>query len=70
MQTEKAQTCAPEEQARRMFRAVLAPWAMDLLELRRRGLDRPGRRYSCGLVLRPGSDGPAAPAERPVRRAA
>lgn len=29
---------------RRMFHAVLAPWASDLLELRRRRLDVPGAR--------------------------
>jgi hypothetical protein len=30
--------------ARRMYQRVLAAWAMDLLSLRRAGLDRPGRR--------------------------
>ncbi len=55
MQTRIAQSCAEVEQARRMFRAVLAPWASDLMALRQRGLDLPGRRYSVGLVLRPAS---------------
>jgi len=31
-----------EQEARRMFQRVLAPWASDLLALRARGLDRPG----------------------------
>jgi hypothetical protein len=48
-------TPGPEalEHARRMFRAVLAPWASDLLELRRRGLDRPSFRRAVGPALRP-----------------
>jgi hypothetical protein len=69
MQTEHAQSCAAEQQAKRMFRAVLAPWAMDLMALRRRGLDRPGRRYACGLVLRPAAE-PVGEMERAARRAA
>lgn len=55
MQIGIAQSCAEVEQAQRMFRAVLAPWASDLMALRQRGLDLPGRRYAVGLVLRPAS---------------
>lgn len=32
-----------ERAAQRLFRKTLAGWAMDLMDLRRRGLDRPGR---------------------------
>lgn len=32
------------ETARRMYRRVLAGWAMDVLALRASGLDKPGRR--------------------------
>lgn len=35
--------------AHAMFNRVLAPWAMDLLALRKRGLDRPGSRPGRGL---------------------
>lgn len=31
-----------ERAAQRLFRKALAGWAMDLMDLRRRGLDRPG----------------------------
>jgi len=31
-----------ERAAQRLFRKTLAGWAMDLMDLRRRGLDRPG----------------------------
>lgn len=31
-----------EKAAQRLFRKALAGWAMDLMDLRRRGLDRPG----------------------------
>ena len=55
MQIRTAQSCAKVEQAQQMFRAVLAPWASDLMALRHRGLDRPSRRYAVGLVLRPAS---------------
>lgn len=55
METGKDSPAAAVEQAQLMYRAVLAPWAMDLMSLRRRGLDRPGRRYAHGLVLRPAS---------------
>jgi hypothetical protein len=39
--------------ARRMYQRVLAGWAMDLLALRRAGLDRPGRRGTvlCGAAV-------------------
>jgi hypothetical protein len=30
-----------ERAAQRLFRKTLAAWAMDLMDLRRRGLDRP-----------------------------
>ncbi|MCA9310040.1 MAG: hypothetical protein KDA21_02480 [Phycisphaerales bacterium] len=33
-----------EQEARRMFQRTLSAWAMDLLSLRQRGLDRPGAR--------------------------
>lgn len=46
--------------ARAMFQRVLASWAGDLLELRRRGLDRPGRRDGTGA---PAWLGPADPVE-------
>lgn len=58
------QTCAAVEDARRRFRAVLAPWASDLMALRARGLDRPSRRYALGLVLRPTSTGSALSVSR------
>lgn len=67
MQFDQTTDRMSEQQARRMFRAVLAPWAMDMLSLRRRGLDRPSRRYQCGLVLRPGAAGVQS---GPLRRAA
>lgn len=73
MQARDAQSCAEDEQARRMFRAVLAPWASDLMTLRRRGLDRPSRRYALGLVLRPappGDPADAITANQPRKRAA
>lgn len=64
-------------QARRMFCAVLAPWASDLLRLRRSGLDRPGFRRCAGAALGPGRARPAAaresfviPVDRGRRRAA
>ncbi len=41
----------PIASARAAYRAVLAPWAQDLLMLRHRGLDRPSVRYIQGLVL-------------------
>lgn len=44
----------PSAAARIMFERMLAAWAMDVLALRRRGLDRPGRRGVIGLA-------PAAP---------
>lgn len=44
----------PRVAARAMFERVLGAWAMDVLALRRRGLDRPGRRGLIGLA-------PAAP---------
>lgn len=52
-------------QARRMFRGVLASWASDLLELRRRGLDVPGSRGS-GYWSVPGAPFAARP-RREVR---
>lgn len=42
--------------ARRMFRAVIAGWAQDLLGLRARGLMRPGRRRARRLLGRPGAE--------------
>lgn len=51
MDAPQAQATDSAEHARRMFRAVLAPWAADLLELRRRGLDRPGFRRGLDLPL-------------------
>lgn len=39
----------PTATARRMFERVLTGWAMDVLSLRRRGLDRPGYRLGCGM---------------------
>ncbi len=39
---------------RRLFQRVLGAWASDLLELRRKGLDRPSRRFEGqGLAIRP-----------------
>lgn len=35
---------AARSEMRRMFNRTLSAWAMDVLELRRRGLDRPGVR--------------------------
>lgn len=55
MQTTDNQSCDAVEHARGMYRAILALWTADLLALRARGLDRPSRRYSLGLVLRPSS---------------
>ena len=42
-------------QARRMFRAVIAGWAQDLLALRGRGLSRPGKRRARRLLAMPGT---------------
>jgi hypothetical protein len=42
-----------DDRTRAMFRRYLSGWTMDLLELRRRGLDRPCQRQ--------GSGEPAAP---------
>ncbi|MBK7404713.1 MAG: hypothetical protein IPJ41_08775 [Phycisphaerales bacterium] len=66
----KQDSLGPVLQAERMYRAVLAPWAMDLLSLRHRGLDRPSRRYANGLVLRPAQSAPPAAAPQARRRAA
>jgi hypothetical protein len=49
----EAQPSDAVAEAQRMFRAVLAPWVSDLLELRRRGLDRPGFRRAHHPTLRP-----------------
>ena len=70
MQTQTTKSCAQVEQARQMFRAVLAPWASDMLALRRRGLDRPCRRYAKGLVLRPAAQPRRIAQDRPLRKAA
>ncbi|HNB60626.1 MAG TPA: hypothetical protein PK308_09940 [Phycisphaerales bacterium] len=35
--------------ARRMFNRVLASWAMDVLALKKRNLDRPSLRHGSGL---------------------
>lgn len=40
--------------AARMFRRVLAPWAMDIMRLRRAGLDRPTARKARRLLAVPG----------------
>jgi hypothetical protein len=45
------------DRARVMYRAVLAPWASDVLGLRARRLDVPGWRTGVGPVLRPSEDG-------------
>lgn len=42
-----------EQEARQMFQRFLAGWAMDVLELRRRGLDRPVERRGCPGVAAP-----------------
>ncbi len=50
--------------ARRMFERVLTGWAMDVLSLRRRGLDRPGYRLARGTPpATPVEDEPACVAE-------
>ncbi len=43
--------------ASEMFRRVLAPWAMDIMRLRRMGLDRPTARRARRLLAIPGEDG-------------
>ena len=52
------------EIAKRMYCAVLTPWASDMIDLRSRGLDRPSRRSATGLA-------PIGPrlglASRPIR---
>lgn len=49
--------------ARLMFERVLTRWAMDVLSLRRHGLDRPGHReIGPGLVAAPGDGFDPAPA--------
>ncbi len=40
--------------AAEMFRRVLAPWAMDIMRLRRAGLDRPTARKARRLLAVPG----------------
>lgn len=53
-QLESVPGWSPEE-ARGRFRRVLSHWASDLIELRARGLDRPGRRAFAadGPIRRP-----------------
>lgn len=49
-----------EQDARRMYQRMLSTWAMDLLSLRQRGMDRPGAR----------SYAPSSYVPAPARRAA
>jgi hypothetical protein len=56
-----AQPWQPSGTTRAMFQRTLAGWAMDLLELRRRGLDRPGRRDGAGGPVWPGETASPAP---------
>jgi len=42
--------------AAEMFRRVLAPWAIDIMRLRRAGLDRPTARKARRLLTIPGGD--------------
>lgn len=51
VQTDGLRTVDPCAEARVMFERVLAAWAMDVLSLRRRGLDRPGHRPAASLRL-------------------
>jgi hypothetical protein len=59
----------PRTQARAVFGRVLSSWALDLLELRRRGMDRPSHRRGAwsiaGQVTTPTTEGTAgtSPAE-------
>lgn len=69
MDPARAQSFEAVAEARRKFCAVLAPWASELLELRRRGLDRPSFRLNHGQGLRPAAL-PALAAPGRERRAA
>ncbi|MBI1189846.1 MAG: hypothetical protein GC200_04085 [Tepidisphaera sp.] len=42
-----------KDAVRRMFAKVMAQWAMDTLELRRSGLNRPGARVGTGQPIGP-----------------
>jgi hypothetical protein len=55
----------PDDRTREMFRRYLSGWAMDLMDLRRRGLDRPCRRPGSDSAVCPG---PSAGIEQPVYR--
>lgn len=63
MQYARCQAVEAEALAQAMFRRVLTGWAMDLLALRRSGLDRPGPRSGSAMrALAPEQgmhDGPA-----------
>jgi hypothetical protein len=48
-----------DDRTRALYRRYLSAWAMDLLELRRRGLDRPCMRDGAGA-------GPVSPGGSPV----
>ncbi len=59
-------------EVRRMYRGVLASWASDLMELRRRGLDVPGARGAVNWCApgTPFASRPPREARPGVRRAA
>ena len=62
MLTAEHRPCRAEVEVRRMFQRTLGGWAMDLLALRRAGLDRPGRRAGTDRPLMgPGPGWTAAP---------
>ena len=46
----QVETSAMTSDVQIMFQRMLTGWAMDALALRRRGLDRPGRRTCAGLA--------------------
>jgi hypothetical protein len=55
----------PRSEARAMFGRVLRSWAADLLDLRRRGLDRPSYRHGAWYIA-----GQVAPPASPTAEAA
>lgn len=51
--TGRTHSAEAEQLARVMFERVLAGWAMDVLALRRRGLDSPSSRTGSGRPVAP-----------------
>jgi hypothetical protein len=67
MLTVEQRPCRAEVEVRRMFQRTLGGWAMDLLALRRAGLDTPGRRAGTDRPLMGPGLGWASALDRPGR---